>query len=259
MKRYFIYKHPLFGRGENWRNPASIRSTKTGVRWDKSPYFIWFQCLLRNNEYEQYCAAGKGDFKKIYENFGNVFDYKDDFKEWWFDGNRGVKLFAEPIFEMNTEILNPKRDKLIEDERILYLKVPIFNKSKVLKDEFERIIKNKQTIYSKQKSNPISFSKYPLYTSPKTESYIKMLQVYDARKQGLDAKDIHLKYIKKINVREWKELYNKKHYNDGIEINEQDARRLVYAQYSKNIYRYKIKVINLIKNAAKGIFPKVEK
>ena len=68
MKRYFIYKHPLFGRGENWRNPASIRSTKTGVRWDKSPYFIWFQCLLRNNEYEQYCAAGKGDFKKIYEN-----------------------------------------------------------------------------------------------------------------------------------------------------------------------------------------------
>ena len=86
-----------------------------------------------------------------------------------------------------------------------------------------------------------------------------MLQVYDARKQGLDAKDIHLKYIKKINVREWKELYNKKHYNDGIEINEQDARRLVYAQYSKNIYRYKIKVINLIKNAAKGIFPKVEK
>ena len=31
-----------------------------------------------------------------------------------------------------------------------------------------------------------------------------MLQVYDARKQGLDAKDIHLKYIKKINVRECK-------------------------------------------------------
>ena len=100
MKRYFIYKHPLFGRGENWRNPASIRSTKTGVRWDKSPYFIWFQCLLRNNEYEQYCAVGKGDFKEIYENFGNVFDYKDNFKEWWFDGNRGVNLFAEPIFEM---------------------------------------------------------------------------------------------------------------------------------------------------------------
>ena len=74
-----------------------------------------------------------GDFKKIYENFGNVFDYKDNFKEWWFDGNRGVNLFAEPIFEMNTEILNPKTDKLIEDERILYLKVPILINQKYLK------------------------------------------------------------------------------------------------------------------------------
>ena len=37
---------------------------------------------------------GNGKLEQL-ENFGNVFDYKDDFKEWWFDGNRGVKLFAE--------------------------------------------------------------------------------------------------------------------------------------------------------------------
>ena len=67
---------------------------------------------------------------------GNVSIIKIILKNAWLDGNRGVNLFAEPILN-NTEILNPKTDKLIEDERILYLKVPIFNKSKVLKDELK--------------------------------------------------------------------------------------------------------------------------
>ena len=255
MKRYFIYKHPLFGRGDKWKNPSSIRSTNTGVRWDKSPYYVWFMCLLRNKEYEHYCKTGKGDFKKIYEDFGNVFDYTNNFKDWWFEENRGVNLFAEPFFELNTEVLNPNTDKLAEDERVLYLKVPITNNPKVLRREFEQILKGKHPQLSKQKSNPVSLSKYPLHTAPKTEAYLKMLNVYDCKANNLKAKDIHIKYIKQINVKDWLNNYNEKHYNEGIAISEQEARRFVHALYSKNVYRYNKKAINLFNNAGKGIFP----
>lgn len=255
MKRYFIYKHPLFGRGDKWKTPSAIRSTKTGVRWDKSPYYVWFMCLLRSEEYGLYCKTGKGAFKKIYTDFGNVFEYKDNFKDWWFDGNRGVNLFAEPIFELNTEILNPKTDSLIEDERVLYLKVPIINNPKVLREEFERILKNKNKNVPNQKSNPVSYSKYPLYTAPKTKAYLKMIKVYECKLEGMNAKSIYVNHFKKINVKDWLNNYNEKHYNEGIAISEQEARRFVHALYSKNVYRYNKKTINLFNNAGKGIFP----
>ena len=86
------------------------------------------------------------------------------------------------------------------------------------------------------------------------------MNVYGIKKNinNLKAKDIHIKYIKKINVKEWLNIYNEKHYSEGITINEQEARRLKYAQYSKNVYRYNIKANNLINNASKGIFPNTD-
>jgi hypothetical protein len=39
---HFHYKHPLFGRG-NWLNePHKIKPTENGIRWDYTPYYVWF-------------------------------------------------------------------------------------------------------------------------------------------------------------------------------------------------------------------------
>ena len=57
---HFHYKHPLFGRGDWLNEPHKIKPTANGVRWDHSPYHVWFQCLLRNEGYKRYCQTRKG-------------------------------------------------------------------------------------------------------------------------------------------------------------------------------------------------------
>ena len=82
-----------------------------------------------------------------------------------------------------------------------------------------------------------------------------MIKVYDCKLEGMSAKSIYVNHFKKINVKDWLNNYNEKHYNEGIAISEQEARRFVHALYSKNVYRYNKKAINLFNNAGKGIFP----
>jgi len=89
--RHFPYKHPLFGTKNN---------PKSG---NNSVYYYWWAFLKRNKEYLACCeAGGVGPLADLYADFGNVRG--DDFKAWWTEGARGVRLFAEPP-SANVEIL----------------------------------------------------------------------------------------------------------------------------------------------------------
>lgn len=52
--------------------------------------------MKRNREYLACCeAGGTGELAGLYADFGDVRG--DDFKAWWTDGGREVRLFAEPL------------------------------------------------------------------------------------------------------------------------------------------------------------------
>jgi hypothetical protein len=89
--RHFPYKHPLFGTKNN---------PKSG---NNSVYYYWWAFLKRNKDYLACCeAGGTGPLADLYADFGDVRG--DDFKAWWTEGGRGVRLFAEPP-TANVEIL----------------------------------------------------------------------------------------------------------------------------------------------------------
>lgn len=89
--RHFPYKHPLFGTKNN---------PKSG---NNSVYYYWWAFLKRNKEYLACCeAGGAGELAGLYADFGDV--RADDFKSWWTEGGRGVRLFAEPP-STNVEVL----------------------------------------------------------------------------------------------------------------------------------------------------------
>ena len=143
MKRYFIYKHPLFGRGDKWKNPSAIRSTKTGVRWDKSPYYVWFMCLLRNKEYEHYCKTGKGDFKKIYADISDALDQtafmplQKEFNKviGYYYSQRKLTSILEKIDELSEQKeLQFINHQIVEtlDEEGVEVKINIFEGKKII-------------------------------------------------------------------------------------------------------------------------------
>lgn len=89
--RHFPYKHPLFGTKSNPKSGAN------------SVYYYWWAFLRRNKDYLACCdAGGSGGLAALYADFGDVRG--DDFKTWWTEGGRGVRLFAEPP-SANVEVL----------------------------------------------------------------------------------------------------------------------------------------------------------
>ncbi len=89
--RHFPYKHPIFGTKNN---------PKSG---DNSVYYYWWAFLKRNKEYLACCeAGGTGPLADLYADFGDVRG--DEFKAWWTESGRGVRLFAEPP-SANVEVL----------------------------------------------------------------------------------------------------------------------------------------------------------
>ena len=84
--RHFPYKHPTFG---------STKASKSSSHLYVSVYYWWHQYLLRNSDYRKTCAqGGTGPCSDLYKHFGDITS--SDFKQWWTEGDRGAKLFADP-------------------------------------------------------------------------------------------------------------------------------------------------------------------
>ena len=103
--RHFPFAHPLFRQEQS----------TSGVRWNNSVYYLWWEFLRRHEGYKETCEnGGKGKYEKLYADFGNV--HEGTFREWWTKDDRGARLFAEPPLPNNVVALTPKElDALPED------------------------------------------------------------------------------------------------------------------------------------------------
>ena len=112
---HFIYKHPLFGKR---------KETQSGVWFERSVYFLWFEYLRRNEKYKAYCEKKKGTktIAKLYEDFGDI--HSVEFKSWWKETGR--YLFCEQVdLERVEEISSTKEYREYQADDVLTLAIPI--------------------------------------------------------------------------------------------------------------------------------------
>lgn len=258
-KQHFHYRHPLFGRGDWLNAPEKIKPTKRGVRWDQTPYYVWFACLLRSDGYRRYSETRRGPFAKTFESFGDVFAYENNFKRWFNENGRGIKLFAEPFRDIRPKIV--RRDDVIDwenpDLRIIQFDANR-HKAYVLR-------KVKQLATSAcaevQSARVLSKAQIQFHTPPKdVDAYIRMLKVWDLKQRGLKTADIHKQcYLKSkrdigIRLKEAQSRAAKKGERELIDA--AAAKLLLQKQRWQEVNRDYQKACKLIENAAKGIFPK---
>ena len=257
--QYFHYRHPLFGRGDWLNEPHKIKPTKRGIRWDQSPYYAWFACLLRSEGYRRYCETGRGPYRATYELFGNVFEFENNFKEWFNQNVRGIKLFAEPFRDIRPKIV--RRDDVIDwdnpDLRIIQFDANR-HKAYVLRKVRQLATSACAEV---QKARVLSKARVQFYTPPKdVDAYLRMLKVWDLKQAGLKTSDIHtLCYPqdrREISIRQKEAQKRSRHKGETELIDAAAAKLLLQKQRWQEVNRDYRKACRLIENAAKGLFPK---
>jgi len=115
-----------------WVHPKKGRLK--GVGTTQSIYYLWFEYLKRSKKYKKACANNGKGMKKIYNDFGDIFQYKTDamgytdvndfYFKWW--EKRGAELFGIQDtenelreFASYEDVVSLKSD--IEDYEILLL------------------------------------------------------------------------------------------------------------------------------------------
>jgi hypothetical protein len=115
--------HPVFEADED-------RWGIKGKAVEQSVYWYWWKALRRSEKYKLACAKNGAGMQKLYDDFGDVFSYKENgkvfsyeetapsFKKWWYqkreaygdkNNNLGAYLFGEPPLAYDVRRLE-KRD-----------------------------------------------------------------------------------------------------------------------------------------------------
>ncbi len=143
-------------------------------------YHWWFEYLKRSDKYRKACASGGKGMQKLYNDFGNIYEYK--FWDWWKE--RGADLFGE---RRGTEILTYASvdealgiKENVKDGSYVLLAIPTSMKKTDIKKQLGRFVKELEVkpIYN-------SIAKYPLNkTKIDAESLSKCLAAYDMKAKG---------------------------------------------------------------------------
>jgi hypothetical protein len=127
--RHFPYQHPTFGTTGR-PAPAS--------KWKNTVYYWWWAYLRSNPLYLETCAAGGiGRCANLYLDFGDVRD--DDFKAWWLEGGRGVRLFAEPTAEDMVRVLD-EGEAALSPREALTVSLPLNFPKRLLEQRFRVLL-----------------------------------------------------------------------------------------------------------------------
>jgi len=257
--QHFHYKHPLWGRGDWLNEPHKIKPTERGVRWDHTPYYVWFSCLLRSADYRAYCENGIGDFSATFENFGNVFAYQNDFKRWFTEDERGARLFAEPFRDITPKLV--RHDDVIEwrhpDLRVIQFDANR-HQAYVLK-RVQQLIK--QACSEAQSTRVISKARVQFHSPPKdVHSYLRMLRVWDLKQANVKTAEIHsLCYPqtrRQIELRQTEAQRRQRKKGEDQMSDAAAAKLLLQKQRWQEINRDYQKACALIETAANGVFTK---
>ncbi len=251
-RRHFRHDHPLFKE----------KKTEQGVWWEDSYYFLWYRCLVRHEGYQRFCKTGRGkQYQNLHADFGDITS-DHGFKDWWRDNakglTRGVYLFAEPSV-VRPHIIDPKTETIRDDDDIIYLALPANKPENYLLTEASKLLKK---AIQRQERDPAttSYARYPLYSSPQAaKTYKAFLDIWDLRQQGLPSGVIYDRVYGKPDWDDYAKRWMKRHElneTDTIQSQRQHINRSLQVSKGSQIKRNYDKACALIKNAAKGIFPK---
>jgi hypothetical protein len=176
MARHFLAPHPLFGR------PNSRLSVAYQQR---SPYYWWWAYLKRSEDYRACCAAGgTGKLAALYADFGDVRE--DDFRKWWSEGSRGMRLFAERPLAVKFSELDSAAEWQPEwtKDKVMVLAVPLTVSKRRLKGAFAALLDrrhtgNKSGRPSMAKLKEVSTARFQLEHNYTVASLATTLAVYD--------------------------------------------------------------------------------
>jgi len=237
---HFIYKHPLFGKRTK---------TQSGIRFDRSVYYLWFAYLRRNEKYKAYCETKKGTktIAKLYNDFGDI--YSVEFKMWWRETGRW--LFCEQgDLERVEEITSTKEFKEYDSNNVLTLAIPINKNVGWLKQQISNKISLKREEYGAGSRETASTSIYPLHTTPDIPSLIKALRVWDEYTEGNKQRKLkgeRTRSLVEVAIALDRENEEKEEYDDIGGIGDESKRQLVW--------RLNKTATLLIENVGKGNFP----
>ncbi len=170
--QHFPYQHPTFGRKS---------SPKAASAWQRSVYYWWFEYLKRHPGYARTCAqGGRGRYAALYQDFGDV--HAADFRTWWADGNRGARLFAEPVITREVRLLSAEELISVEhDPNVAFVQMPLNLPKRYLKQAFAKLLlkhhKGRRGVRQARNSQ----ARYPVHGQPNVPALQITLQVYDFR------------------------------------------------------------------------------
>ena len=167
-QRHFAYQHPTFGT-KNRPKPESA--------WKKSIYYWWWAYLKRNKEYLACCEkSGQGKLSCLYADFGDVRG--DDFKAWWSEDGRGVKVFAEPRAEDSIRVL-AEGERALSIEETLTISLPLSLPKRFIERRFRELLaqshQGKRGIQLAKQSK----AKYKIQGQINIPAIKQALEVYD--------------------------------------------------------------------------------
>lgn len=173
-RRSFAGRHPLFVK----------RLSETGIWWEDSPYYLWWEYLRRHDGYRRTCArGGRGAYSRLYQDFGDV--HSASFKEWWTQDGRGARLFAEPPAPVRVMALTDEEALNIiqagRDERTLFVAIPLDYQRRTITKALRQILEAHQGRKRGEKRVARSRALYPLAHAPDAQALKTTLRCYDLR------------------------------------------------------------------------------
>lgn len=169
-QRHFAYRHPTFG---------TVKAPKSVSHWQGSVYYWWWAYLRKNADYIACCdAGGAGAMSDLYKDFGDVRG--DDFKAWWSEGSRAIRLFAEPAAEDVVREL-AGGEMAPDQEDALTLVFPLNMPKRYLQKRFNQLLKKyhtgKQGVQYAKKSR----ARYKFEGQPNVPALKQAMLVYEFR------------------------------------------------------------------------------
>ena len=232
MARHFPFQHPLFG---SKRNPISPDNPK---HWSRTVYYWWWEYLRRHDGYKKCCLrGGTGPFSRLYQYFGDV--HTGDFKSWWSEGDRCVRLFAEPKSAQHFSVVSESisADDLA-NPNVLYLQVPLNFPKRRLKQWFHAALEKHHDGRQGKQYARQSHATYRVIGQPNIHALRVTLELYDLR-------------MAEPETPFWQLLSRLRLFHSEQTVPSLDERNLAAAMGS----RYMRKAKAMIENVGKGFFP----
>ena len=272
-RKFFIHAPPFKGRRSKEtgkflsKRLARIQMPFTGAEpWQHSIYYFWWEFLRRHDGYKACCErGGKGEYAKLYADFGNIHAH-DDFWKWWSEkvdselwakATRGEILFAEPPARHITPI-----DRMLNTQTTdtMTVTIPLEVRTPQLVKQLRRLLaENKKQVMA---ARGVSRALYPVHNAVRLNSLYLTLCAWDV---WVENKDKMPKY-------EMCDLVGGINYNPKVEgdslamlkrqgIGEEDdwyreVRTEVNRRKAQAFTRYQKAAEDYIASAGRGEFPK---